>query len=155
MADWWTTHRALVNMVAVGVQRRSMVQRLWVASPGVILAAIGVVVYTVHLTNADESMSFPDVLAWGLVGVVLVRLVLGMLSADHVGLAILGTCVGLLEMLVLVRSTPNTGSSELGFNASGVVAIGFVVVGLADLGLITLSWLATRLAQRAQRSRTD
>jgi hypothetical protein len=126
-----------------------------VASPGVILAAIGVVVFTVHLTNADDSMSFVGTLAWGLVGVVLVRLVLGMLSADHVGLTILGTCVGLIEMLVFVRSTPNTGANELGFNIPGVIAVGFVIFGLADLGLITVSWLATRAVQRAQRSRTD
>jgi hypothetical protein len=78
-----------------------------------------------------------------------------MLSADHVGLAILGTCVGLVEMLVFVRSTPNTGANELGFNIPGVVAVGFVVFGLADLGLITLSWLATRVVQLAQRGRTD
>jgi hypothetical protein len=155
MANWWTTHAALVNMVAVGVHRRPMVQRLWVASPGVVLAAIGVVVFTVHLTNTDDSMSFPGVLIWGLVGVVLVRLVLGMVSADHVGLAILGTCVGMIEMLVLVRSTPNTGSGEFGFNELGFVAIGFVVFGLADLALITLSWLATRAVRRAQRNRAD
>jgi hypothetical protein len=132
MTGWWTTPGTVVNMGAVARQRRSMVERLKVASPGVVLASIGVVVFAVRLSQADDPVGITGSLLWGVATVVLVRLVLGVLGADHVGLTVLGAGIGLFELLMLVTSDPDNPYSR----------VGLMILGLLDLGLTSAVWLA-------------
>jgi hypothetical protein len=87
----------------VAAKRRAMIKRLRGASPGVVFAVVGVIDFASRLTHAPEPVALPSSLLVGLIAVVLVRVALGALASGNVPLTMVGTSVGVFEMVFLLR----------------------------------------------------
>jgi hypothetical protein len=120
-----------------------MSERIRDAAPGVVLATIGVVIFASRLSRAPEPVGLASSLLVGFVLVVLVRLVLGMLASGNVILMVVGTGVGLFELLFLSRFHVSSPQSQANF----------VLCGLVDVFVMASAWLAMRTLRWVQKSR--
>ncbi len=123
-----------------------MTRRLRDASPGAILATIGVIDFASRLSRAPEQLvALPTSLRVGLISVVLVRLGLGMLVSGNVTLTVVGTVVGAFELVFLLR-----------FHVSDSQSLAtFIFCGLLDLFVMTSAYLALRFLRWARKRRPD
>jgi hypothetical protein len=121
-----------------------LIKRLRDASPGAILATIGVFNFAIRLSHAPvQPVGLASSLAGGLSTTVLVRLVLGVLTSGNVALTIVGSGVGLLEMLLLFRDHVNSTVSEMGF----------VLLGLLDIFVMLSAWFVVCIVRWAWKGR--